>query len=210
MAGRRSAILAALAAAAILAAIAAGRAVVTSDPAPGAVAGPPRRPIPQAATRDDGARRDPARAPATIAAQRPRPEPPEPPVAEPMIDLPAGPPPEQGAGDDLEESGLPRALFEAKVALERIAPAPARLDAAEARLGRAIPRQAREAIAASFQRHDEDASVAIGEYRLRAISLEEAATIIARAQNGYRREAAAALGVAGKQLERVLAAPDLE
>lgn len=213
MAARRASILAALAAAAILGAAAAWHAATGPDPASGAAAAPPRRAIPWNAARDDANRRRPPEAPAAIAAPRPPallPGPPlplEPPATEPMIDIPAGPPPEQGAGDDLEESGLPRPLFEAKVALERIAPAPARLDAAEARLGRAISRQAREALAASFQRHNEAAAIAIGDYRLQAISQDEAAAALARAQDLYRRDAAAALGVTAAELEGALAVP---
>src|SRR4051812_30926006 len=40
----------------------------------------------------------------------------------PIIDMPAEPPPLEGSGDDFRESGLPRALFDKKVALEAEAP----------------------------------------------------------------------------------------
>jgi hypothetical protein len=192
MAGRRARVAAALAVAALLGAAAAWRAKAGPAPAPAASSGPLPKPTHEARASGRDLRR---RAPPALPAS----------AFEPTIDLPAGPPPEQGAGDDLEESGLPRALFEAKIRLERLSPTPARLEAAEAHLGHAIPEAAREQLSASFRRHDEAAAAAIGYFRLREVSEEEAAALIARELAGYRRDAAAALGVPGEEAERLLA-----
>jgi hypothetical protein len=212
MAGRRAAIGAAIGVAALLGAAIAWRAVLDREGGAAAPAAPQHRPTAPPAGAEEPRRRE-ATDRRSIAAPPPAPQVPEPPPAlsasgsEPMIDIPAGPPPDEGAGDDLEESGLPPALFEAKVALERIAPQPVRLDAAEARLGRAIPPEVRDALAASFRKHDEAAAIAIGDLRLRAISPEDATALVARERDAYRREAAAALGVPADRLERVLTAP---
>jgi hypothetical protein len=122
---------------------------------------------------------------------------------EPMIDIPAGPPPLEGSGDDMEESKLPRRLFDGKVALEAAAPSPAKLEEAGTLLGQAISREARERVTEAFRKHNEAAAVAIGYFRLREISEEEAAALIRRAQEGYRQEAMGALGLSRAQFERL-------
>jgi len=126
---------------------------------------------------------------------------------EPMIDIPAGPPPDEGSGDDAEESKLPRRLFDSKVALEAAAPSPARLEAAQTLLGRAISSEARERVTEAFRKHNEAAAVAIGYFRLREISEEETAAQIRRAQEGYRQEAMSALGLSRAQFERLFERP---
>jgi hypothetical protein len=124
-----------------------------------------------------------------------------------MIDIPAGPPPLEGSGDDAEESKLPRRLFDSKVALETASPHPARLEAVETLLGRAISPEARERVTEAFRKHNEAAAVAIGYFRLREISEEETAALIRRAQEGYRQEAMSALGLSRAQFERLFERP---
>lgn len=118
---------------------------------------------------------------------------------EPMIDMPAPPPPEQGAGDDLEESKLPRRLFEGKVALEAESPSPARLEGAEKLLGRPLSPEERARVIESFRKHDEQAAVAIGSFRLGEENEEQAVTSIRRAEEGYRRDVMSALGISRGQ-----------
>jgi hypothetical protein len=192
---RRAVIVVALAVAALLGAVAVWR--VGAGPSPRAAASidPPPRPTREApeSGRDRGDRAPPA-SPSLPAS-----------AYEPIIDMPAGPPPEEGAGDDFAESGLPRALFDGKIRLERLSPSPARLSAMKAELGREVSEATRAELSASFLRHDEAAAAAIGYYRLREVSEEEAVAQIARARARYLGEAAAALGVPVEQAERLLA-----
>jgi len=118
---------------------------------------------------------------------------------EPMIDMPAPPPPDQGAGDDAEESKLPRRLFDGKVALEAESPSPAKLEGAEKLLGRALSTVERERVIEAFRKHDEEAALAIGSFRLGQDTEEEAATRIRRAEEGYRKEVISALGLSREQ-----------
>ncbi len=117
-----------------------------------------------------------------------------------MIDMPAPPPPEQGAGDDAVESKLPRRLFDGKVALEAESPSPAKLEEAERLLGRPISTQQRERVIEAFRKHDEEAALAIGSFRLGEDSEEEAATRIRRAEEAYRKDVMSALGLSREQL----------
>ena len=126
---------------------------------------------------------------------------------EPMIDMPAPPPPDEGAGDDAVESKLPRRLFDGKVALEAEAPSPAKLEGAEKLLGRAISTSARERVIEAFRKHDEEAAGAIGSFRLGQDSEEEAATRIRRAEEGYRRDVMSALGISLEQFEILFKLP---
>ena len=120
---------------------------------------------------------------------------------EPMIDMPAPPPPEQGAGDDAEESKLPRRLFDGKVALEAESPSPATLAGAEKLLGRPLSTAERERVTEAFRKHDEEAALAIGSFRLGQDSEEEAATRVRRAEEAYRQEVMRALGLSRQQFE---------
>ena len=124
---------------------------------------------------------------------------------EPMIDMPAPPPPEQGAGDDAVESKLPRRLFDGKVALEAESPSPAKLEEAERRLGRPIAAKDRERVLEAFRKHDEEAALAIGSFRLGEDSEEEAATRIRRAEEAYRKDVMSALGLSREQFESFFA-----
>lgn len=124
-----------------------------------------------------------------------------------MIDIPAGPPPEQGAGDDAVESKLPRRVFDGKVALEAEFPSPAKLEEAERRLGRPISAEARERVIEAFRKHDEEAALAIGSFRLGEDSEEEAVTRIRRAEEGYRKDVMSALELSRDQFESFFVLP---
>jgi hypothetical protein len=126
---------------------------------------------------------------------------------EPMIDMPAPPPPDEGAGDDAVESKLPRRLFDGKVALEAEVPSPAKLEGAEKLLGRAISTAERERVTEAFRKHDEEAARAIGSFRLGEDSEEEAATRIRRAEEGYRKDVMSALGISLEQFETFFKLP---
>lgn len=115
--------------------------------------------------------------------------------------MPAPPPPDEGAGDDAEESKLPRRLFDGKVALEAEVPSPAKLEDAEKRLGRAITTGERERVTEAFRKHNEEAALAIGSFRLGQDSEEEAMTRIRRAEEAYRKDAMSALGISREQFE---------
>lgn len=126
---------------------------------------------------------------------------------EPMIDMPAPPPPDEGAGDDAVESKLPRRLFDGKVALEAESPSPAKLEGAETLLGRALSTEERERVIEAFRKHDEEAALAIGSFRLGQDSEEEAATRIRRAEEGYRSDVMRALGISREQFETFFKLP---
>lgn len=205
MARRRAAVGGALVITALIGAVAVWRAKTSDVAHPAASPGPRPGPSHEAPAGDRGiGQRTLPTSPLPLSAA-----PPALPASatEPTIDLPAPPPPEEGAGDDFKESGLPRELFDAKIRLERLSPSPARLDAAKARLGHEISEKVREELLASFRRHDEAAAAAIGYFRLRQVSEGDAVALIARELDGYRKEAAAALGIPGDQLERILADP---
>ncbi|AKT43600.1 hypothetical protein [Chondromyces crocatus] len=114
--------------------------------------------------------------------------------AEPMIDMPAGEPPEEGAGDDFKESGLPRALFDAKVGMEEYMPSAMRLEGAEAKLGRKLSPEKRDALKAAFEKADEEAAQALAAFRLKELSEEEARRTILDAEGRYLKVVAEAFG----------------
>lgn len=125
-----------------------------------------------------------------------------------MIDMPAPPPPEQGAGDDAVESKLPRRVFDGKVALEAESPSPAKLEEAERRLGRPISTTERERVIEAFRKHDEEAALAIGSFRLGEDSEEEAVTRIRRAEEAYRKDVMSALAISRDQFESFFVLPE--
>lgn len=124
----------------------------------------------------------------------------------PIIDMPADPPPLEGAGDDFLESGLPRAVFDGKVALEAEAPTEAKLAALEKATGHKIAPETQESVKETFRRLDDAAAVVIGTYRLHQVSEEDAAAQIARTRERYETEAARALGLSREAFTRAFKA----
>ncbi len=123
-----------------------------------------------------------------------------------MIDMPAPPRRSRGRG---RRGGVeaPRRLFDGKVALEAESPSPAKLEEAERRLGRPIAAKDRERVIEAFRKHDEEAALAIGSFRLGEDSEEEAATRIRRAEEAYRQDVISALGLSREQFESFFVLP---
>lgn len=126
------------------------------------------------------------------------------PPEEPMIHMPAPPPPEEGAGDDFKESGVTRPLFDAKVALEGLMPSPARVDGAAKKLGKPLDEAARAKLKAAFDKHDEEAAQALASFRLKELSEEQAKRAVQAAEERYLKAAAEVFGSPAAEVKKAL------
>ena len=80
---------------------------------------------------------------------------------------------------------IPKPLFDNLAVMDPLHPTPARMDAAESRFGTEIPPETRDELMRAYKMHFEDASLAVGEYKLGRLTLDEAATIQRTALEDY-------------------------
>jgi hypothetical protein len=87
--------------------------------------------------------------------------------------------------------------------LVAVSPEPAKFDVAERKIGHEIPDEVREKLTESYRKHQEKAWSAIGYFRLKELTEEEAIEDVEAARKEFRQDAAEVLSIPSEQVERI-------
>lgn len=125
--------------------------------------------------------------------------------SEALIAVPFEPPKPgaQGAGDDFAESGLPRPLWDLWTGLQARAPNEKHVASAESLLKRPLTDAEKKSLTESFAKNDERAQLAIGKFRQKLWTEEQAATQLRDAASVYRKRVTELLKLSDQEFEQI-------